>query len=73
MIKLTIDEKSLLIGLALSSLVSGVGIYQLIYALGSLTLENYIFGMITGAMLFNAWISGVTAIGAIWYNYQATL
>jgi hypothetical protein len=29
--------------------------------------------MITGAMLFNAGIAGVTSIGAIWYNYQATL
>jgi hypothetical protein len=29
--------------------------------------------MITGAMLFNAGVTGVCSLAAIWFNYQATL
>jgi len=71
--KLTKDEKTLLTGAALSAGVSGIGIYMLIAANAAPTLPAYTGMMITGAMLFNAGICGVTAIGAIWYNYQATL
>lgn len=71
--KLTKDEKTLLAGAALSAGVSGIGIYMLIAANAATSEPMYVGMMITGAMLFNAGISGVTAIGAIWYNYQATL
>jgi hypothetical protein len=70
---LTKDEKTLLTGAGLSAGVSGIGIYMLIAANASSFLPSYIGMMVTGAMLFNAGICGVTAIGAIWYNYQATL
>jgi hypothetical protein len=71
--KLTKDEKTLLTGATLSAGVSGIGIYMLIAANAATSEPMYVGMMITGAMLFNAGISGVTAIGAIWYNYQATL
>lgn len=71
--KLTKDEKTLLTGAALSAGVSGTGIYMLIAANAAATLPEYTGMMITGAMLFNAGISGVTAIGAMWMNYQAIL
>jgi len=70
---LTKDEKTLLTGAALSAGVSGIGIYQLIAANAAATLLSYIGMMITGAMLFNAGIAGITAIGAMWMNYQAVL
>jgi len=70
---LTNDEKSLLLGAVLSAGVSGIGIYQLLVALTATTLGAYLGTLITGAMLFNAGISGLTAIGAMWYNYQAIL
>ena len=73
MIKLTNDEKSLVIGALFSAGVAGIGIYQLYAALDTATLQSYIGTMITGAMLFNAGVSGITALAAIWYNYQATL
>ena len=69
----TRDEKTLLAGALLSAGVSGIGIYQLLLATAASTLPGYVGAMITGAMLFNAGVSGVTAVGAIWYNYQAIL
>ena len=71
--KLTKDEKSLVVGAIMSAGVSGVGIYQLIIAQAAPTLPGYVGTMITGAMLFNAGVSGVCAIGAMWANYQAVL
>jgi len=70
---LTKDEKILLAGVALSAGVSGIGIYMLIAANAALSLPSYTGMMITGAMLFNAGVAGVTSIGAMWFNYQATL
>lgn len=70
---LTKDEISLLMGAVMCAGVSGIGIYQLYIARIVPTLPEYIWFMITGAMLFNAGIAGITAIGAIWYNYQALL
>lgn len=70
---LTKDEKALIAGAALSAGVSGIGIYMLVAANAASTLASYTGMMITGAMLFNAGICGVTAIGSIWFNYQATL
>ena len=70
---LTNDEKSLMVGAVLSAGVSGIGVYQLLLALASPTVAGYLGTLITGAMLFNAGVSGLTAIGAMWYNYQAIL
>jgi len=70
---LTKDEKILLTGVALSAGVSGIGIYMLIAANVAISLPSYTGMMITGAMLFNAGVAGVTSIGAMWFNYQATL
>jgi len=69
----TKDENALLVGAIMSAGVSGIGIYQLLIALSSPTIQGYIGTMIVGAMLFNAGISGLTAIGAMWANYQAIL
>jgi hypothetical protein len=69
----TKDEYSLLIGILLSALVSGCGIYQLIIAAEAPTEAAYLATVILGAMLFNAGVSGVTSISAIWYNYRAIL
>jgi high-affinity Fe2+/Pb2+ permease len=69
----TTDEKSLLVGAVMSAGVSGIGIYQLLVALSAPTVEGYIGTMIVGAMLFNAGVSGLTAIGAMWANYQAII
>jgi hypothetical protein len=70
---LTNDEKSLMVGAAASAGVSGIGIYQLILALAAPSSTAYLGTLIVGAMLFNAGISGLCSIGAIWYNYQALL
>ena len=70
---LTKDEKILLTGVALSAGVSGIGIYMLIAANAAISVPSYTGMMITGAMLFNAGVAGVTSIGAMWFNYQATL
>ena len=70
---LTNDEKSLMVGAVLSAGVSGIGVYQLLLALASPTVAGYLGTLITGAMLFNAGVCGLTAIGAMWYNYQAIL
>ena len=70
---LTKDEKTLLAGAFLSAGVSGIGIYQLILANSAMSLPQYTGIMITGAMLFNAGISGLTAVGAMWINYQAVV
>jgi len=70
---LTNDEKSLIVGAVMSAGVSGIGIYQLLQATLAPTLAGLTISVVTGAMLFNAGISGLTAVGAIWYNYQATL
>lgn len=70
---LTNDEKSLLMGAALSAGVSGIGVYQLYLALEATTPMAYLGTLIVGAMLFNAGLSGLTAIGSMWYNYQALL
>ena len=67
----TKDEKSLMAGAVMSAGVSGVGIYELLIALSSPTAAGYIGTMIVGAMLFNAGISGLTAVGAMWSTYQA--
>lgn len=69
----TVDEKSMLTGVGLSSLVSGVGIYLLYIAISATTTAGYLGTMITGAMLFNAGVCGVTAIGSMWVNYRAIL
>jgi len=68
---LTTDEKSLVIGALLSCGVSGIGIYELDVALFSASPTGYLASLILGAMLFNAGVSGLCAIGSIWYNYQA--
>ena len=70
---LTNDERSLMVGAVLSAGVSGIGVYQLLLALAAPTVAGYLGTLITGAMLFNAGVSGLTAIGAMWYNYQAIL
>lgn len=67
----TKDERALLFGAIMSAGVSGIGIYQLLVALSSPTMQGYLGAMIVGAMLFNAGISGLTAVGAMWSNYQA--
>jgi hypothetical protein len=71
--KYTVDEKSMLGGIGLSALVSGVGIYLLYTAMSASTTAGYLGTMITGAMLFNAGVCGVTAIGSMWVNYRAIL
>lgn len=73
MVKLTTDEISIIAGTLASAGISGVGIHQLIVAMSSVTLQEYIGTMIVGSMLFNAGICGVTAFLSIWFNYQATL
>jgi len=62
-----------MVGAVLSAGVSGIGVYQLLLALAAPTVAGYLGTLITGAMLFNAGVSGLTAIGAMWYNYQAIL
>ena len=67
------DERALLIGAAMSAGVAGIGIYELLVALSASDMSGYIGTMIIGAMLFNAGVSGMTAVGAMWTNYQAIL
>ena len=69
----TQEEKYLLVGIALSALVAGCGIYQLFAATAAVDMVGYIGSMITGAMLFNAGVSGVIGMCSIWYNYRAIL
>ena len=73
MLFLTNEEKSLFVGIALSALVAGTGIYELYVATGMPTEVSYLGTMIVGTMLFNAGICGVTALCSIWYNYRAIL
>ena len=73
MARFTTDEKAMLVGVCLSSGVAGIGLLQLIAAPNNLNIFSFIWQMITGAMLFNAGVSGVTCIGAMWVNYQAVV
>jgi hypothetical protein len=70
---LTKDEKAIVIGFLFSAGVAGIGILQLQAALTATALTAYIGAMVVGAMLFNAGVSGVCALGAIWFNYRALL
>jgi high-affinity Fe2+/Pb2+ permease len=67
----TKDERALLIGAIMSAGVAGIGIYELLIALSAPEMSGYLGTMILGAMLFNAGVSGLTAVGAMWSNYQA--
>lgn len=69
----TPEEKSLLVGIVLSALVAGTGIYELYAATAMNSVAGYLGNMIVGAMLFNAGVCGVTAMCSIWYNYRAIL
>ena len=69
----TKDEKALIVGALMSAGVSGIGIYELLIALSAPEIAGYLGTMIIGSMLFNAGVSGLTAIGAMWTNYQATV
>ncbi|MDD2246342.1 MAG: hypothetical protein PHC39_04590 [Proteiniphilum sp.] len=73
MMRYTVDEKAMLVGIALSALVSGVGIFLLMGAPTTTDTHSFIWMMITGSMLFNAGVCGVTSVGSMWVNYQAVL
>jgi hypothetical protein len=73
MSRYTVDEKAMVVGIFLAACVAGIGILQLMAAPSNVNMTAFIWQMITGAMLFNAGVCGVTSIGAMWVNYQAVL
>jgi hypothetical protein len=73
MSRYTVDEKAMLVGICLSALVAGVGVFQLLGAPTTGDTNSFIWMMITGSMLFNAGVSGVIGVGSMWVNYQAVL
>ena len=73
MVKYTVDEKAMLFGAFMSACVAGIGIYQLYVSLAMINPFDYVAGTVVGAMLFNAGVSGLCAIGAMWTNYRAIL
>lgn len=71
--KLTKDEIAIIIGVLLSAGVAGVGIYQMYIARIVTTMPDYIWFLVTGAMLFDAGAAGVIGMLAIYFNYRAIL